>query len=122
MFVPPALPPPPVPLRTVPKTLQILMFYTFKQISTGIFRLKMTLKPAGTLRTSNPTASCQWEWHETRTVRRSRSDSACRTPTDMKNLQILAFLVLLNNYLELLQPLNVRKPTGSQRPAAGAVS
>ena len=29
MFVPPALPPPPVPLRTVPKTLQILMFYTF---------------------------------------------------------------------------------------------
>ena len=82
----------------------------------------MSLKPAGALRTAEPTASCQWEWHETRTVRRSRSDSARRTPTDAKNLQILMFLVLLNIDLELLPPLNDRKPAGSQRPAAGADS
>ena len=82
----------------------------------------MTLKPAGPLRTAEPAASCQWEWHEARTVRRSRSDSARCTSTDAKNLQILMFLVLLNIDLELLPPLNDRKPAGSQRPAAGADS
>ena len=82
----------------------------------------MTLKPAGTLRTTEPTASCQREWHEARTVRRSRSDSARSTSTDAKNRQILLFLVLLNIELELLPSLNDRKPAGSQRPAAGADS